>query len=71
LFVEIFGLMMRNLVKKTEKEKFVGRDVCFHCTYYNHGGAQCRRFPEYVRRAEGDWCGEFKPRTLDQAIGLE
>jgi hypothetical protein len=69
LFVKIFGLT-RNLVKKPEL-RFKDRDVCYHCRFYNHGGANCRRHPNYVKRAEGDWCGEFKPRTLNQELGME
>jgi hypothetical protein len=63
--------MMRNLVKKSEKEKFAGKKVCYNCRFYNHGGSNCRRFPEYAKHGEADWCGEHQPRTLDQAIGLE
>lgn len=59
------------MLKKPEKTKFAGKQVCYHCRYYNHGGSQCRRYPEYVRRGEGDTCGEYVQRTLSQEIGVE
>lgn len=36
-----------------------GCDTCWSCTYYSPLIGECIRFPAYVKRGTGDWCGEF------------
>ena len=43
---------------------------CSDCLYYVIKNGLCRRYPDYVRRGEYSWCGEFKADSTGNADDL-
>lgn len=48
------------------KEKLSTSDNCYGCHFWNV--KLCRRFPEYVKHDDDDWCGEFKRKQVEEKI---
>lgn len=41
---------------------------CKECKYYFKEGAECRRYPRYIKKLMNDWCGEFKTRDYIDSV---